>query len=249
MGRFIDTHYDNRKKLKLFNPVELHVELVGQTKLTGLDTWGDGVCTERTLDPMEIPGYVARMSHGSAGWPEANKKLTTKLLTFNPPHKTPFEFMQWVFKITGVSKVCLTQFDRNRVGIGFVQMSGRYMDRSDSGFIYNAYASKAWDTTDRCAVNALLTDSAHNEYCHTAYENAIQAGLSREDARRLLPVSQATGTYVYMNSSSLKQFFNERLRPATEWETRRLAQAMFDIVYYIAPNHFEQEHKLLQETL
>jgi len=256
MPRFIDIHAEKRKALNLFQAVEPCVELVGNTQMvTGGTAYPEigaiinGISEAAIVQPDEIPGFVARMSHGSTGDAEANVKLTKKLLEFNPPHKTPFEFMQWVFKITGVSKSCLTQFDRNRVGIGFVQMSGRYMDRSESGFVYTAYAEKEWDGAINSAKASLYRDSIHYESCVTAYNDARALDCTRQDARKNLPVSQATGTYVYMNSSSLKQFFNERLRPAAEWEIRRLAQMLFGIVYAIAPAHFEAEKLLLDGKL
>ena len=260
MARFIDIHAEKRKALNLFQAVEPCVELVGQTVFdlpdsdNPLQTKAGRIC-----EPDEIPGFVARMSHGSNGTPEENIALTKKLLTFNPPHATPFEFMQWVFKITGVSKSCLTQFDRNRIGIGFVQMSGRFMSRSESGFVYTAYAEKPWDLTgqnphlvpgqDKGAVvsaeEMLRDEEEHFQLCLKSYEHARIMGATKQDARKRLPVAMATGTYVHMNTRSLKTFFNERLRPAAEWEIRRLAQTMFDIVYNIAPAHFEFEKGLL----
>lgn len=126
MSRFIDVHAEKRKALKLFQAVEPCVELVGGTTVCPLALTpqhdaltGSKSYTEIVIQPDEIPGYAARMSHGSTGDAEANVKLTKKLLSFNPAHKTPFEFMQWIFKITGISKSCLTQMDRNRVGVGF----------------------------------------------------------------------------------------------------------------------------------
>lgn len=130
-------------------------------------------------------------------------------------------------------------------------MSGRYMDRSESGFVYNAYAEKEWDgvTTDNGeppywktlgAHQLLVRDAITYKAALQAYEHARQDNCTKQDARKHLPMAMATGTYVYWNSSSLMQYFNERLRPATEWEHRRVAQMMFDIVYNIAPAHFEK---------
>ncbi len=249
MARFIDIHAEQRKALNLFQSVEPCVQLEGYTSMARPEG-GE-------LSPDEIPGCVARMSHGSKGDKDSNIALTHKLLTFTPPHATPFEFMQWIFKITGVSKSCLTQFDRNRIGIGFVQMSGRFMSRSESGFVYTAYSEKPWQTDkphlipgqDKDAVvgaeEMLRDEEEHFEACLKAYEHARLMGATKQDARKRLPVAMASGTYVHMNTRSLKTFFNERLRPAAEWEIRRMAQMMFDIVYAIAPAHFEFEKGLL----
>lgn len=241
MPRFIDVHAEKRKALKLFQAVEPVVILAGATEMYSNES-------SQPTPPNEIPGFVARMSHGSTGTSEENEKLTKKLLTFNPPHATPFEFMQWIFKITGVSKSCLTQFDRNRIGIGFVQMSGRYMDSSQRGFVYTAYAEKEWDVVvdnKPPAISRLNHDSVHYEQCMRRYNQAREFGCTKQDARKNLPLAMATGTYVHMNSRSLKTFLNERLRPSAEWEIRRMAQMMLDIVYAIAPAHFEAEKEII----
>lgn len=255
MSRFIDVHAEKRKELKLFQAVEPKVDLIGITEMlrTGnFNHLGDDDYEAPVTDfvaPNEIPGFVARKSHGSTGTAADDEKLTKKLLAFNPAHKTPFEFMVWVFDITGVSKSCLTQFDRNRVGIGFVQMSGRFMDSSERGFVYTAFAEMPWEDKEtfsaRSASLCLQHEQKHFSDCLQAYEDARGCGQTKQDARKKLPLAMASGTYVYLNSSSLKTWFNERLRPATEWEHRRLAQMVFDIVYSIAPTHFEQEKELL----
>lgn len=259
MSRFVDVHAEKRKALSLFQAVEPCVELVGNTQIVR-DGYvfpdknaENGVSAkDGLLHPNEIPGYIARMSHASTGGAEANVKLTKKLIQFDPPHKTPFEFMQWIFKITGISKSCLTQMDRNRVGVGFVQMSGRYMDRSQSGFIYTAFAEKEWRGTEEGgddAFSSLLFEQDENRSNLEAYEKARNCyKMTKQDSRKRLPVAQATGTYVYWNSSSLRGFFNERLRPQAEWEIRRIAQMMFDIVYAIAPTHFEDIKKMLDHA-
>lgn len=251
MSRFIDIHADKRKALKLFQSVEPKVELVGRTYFDPSVSY-EGVI-EEDITPDEVPGFVARMSHQSTGSRTDNIKLTKNLLKFNPPHKTPFEFMTWVFRITGVSKSCLTQMDRNRVGVGFVQMSGRYMDSSERGFVYTAFAEKPWEIDgsdiEKSAVCGLMHEQLHFGVCLDAYKFARSNGQTKQDSRKKLPMSMATGTYVYYNSSALKGWFNERLRPQAEWEHIRVAQMVFDIVYSIAPAHFEAEKILLDGSL
>jgi len=245
MSRFIDIHAEKRKALNLFQAVEPCVKLL-PIKIYHEDTG-------KELEHDEIPGHVARMSHASTGTTEDNIGLTGRLQKFDPPHGTPLEFHPWLFKITGVSKSCLTQFDRNRIGIGFVQMSGRYMDSSERGFVYTAYSEQPFESDkgvfEKCASYALKKDEEHFQTCLKAYENARARGCTKQDARKNLPLAMATGTYVHLNSRSLKTFFNERLRPSAEWEIRKLAQMMFDIVYSIAPTHFVKEKSMLDGCL
>lgn len=214
-------------RIGLLNNCELDVQLVGKTEI--YDEHGNAFDSDR------VPGFVARMSHGSEGTEEADIRLTKNLLKMSPmPHDTPFEFMQWIFKITGVTKSCLTQFDRHRIGAGFVQMSSRYMDKSNSGFVYNTYDYLPEDIANEM----LLADAAFNAIALEQYNKRKGLGATKQDARKLLPVSMSTGTFVYLNSRSIRHFFKLRLDSHAEWEIRRMAKAMWDIVYSIAPAHF-----------
>lgn len=219
----------------LFNNCELDVQLIGKTEIR--DESGAAFSSDR------IPGFVARMSHGSEGTEDADIRLTKNLLKMSPmPHDTPFEFMQWIFKITGVTKSCLTQFDRHRIGAGFVQMSSRYMDKSNSGFVYNTYDY----ASENDVKDLYAADAAFNSLALEQYNQRRSAGATKQDARKLLPVSMATGTFVYLNSRSIRHFFKLRLDSHAEWEIRRMAKAMWDIVYAIAPAHFSD---LVEEEL
>ena len=228
-----------RDDLKLFQPIEPLVELLAVPMM------GETDIVEHLLDPSKgpiimsperIPGYVARMSHQTESSPEGDIKLNRNLLKMSPvPHKGPFEFCFWTFRITGVSKSCLTQFDRARVGIGFVQMSGRYIDRNKTGFIYNIY-----DYIEEKTVRELLiADSRFYEMSMDIYNDRLTFGVTKQDARKCLPVSFATGTYVHMNSTSLRNLFQLRLDSHAEWEIRRMCRMMWSKCITVAPSHFE----------
>lgn len=188
------------------------------------------------ITPDRIPGHVASMSHMSEKTPEGEVKLTKNLLKMKPvPHLGPFEFMQWVFKIQGVSKSCLTQFDRHRIGAGFVQMSKRYMDANRTGYVYETLGY----LDDIVVVEDLLNASAaHSKASDELYNYFISKGATKEDARKRLPVNMATGTWVHLNTTSLRHFFTLRLDSHAEWEIRRMANLMYTSAQKIAPAHF-----------
>lgn len=218
---------------ELYKQVEPQVELIGRTVMREkciVDNPGSQV-----VEPDAIPGHTARMSYQSTGTPDKDVKLTKSLLNMKPvAHTGPFENMQWVWRITGISKSCMTQFDRHRIGMGFVQMSGRYMNRNQTGFIYNTY-----DYLDEDIAKDLLKDeSALNETAMNIYNYAITKGATKQDARKSLPVSFATGTIVHMNSQSMRNFFKLRLDSHAEWEIRRMANMMLEKAMKVAPAHF-----------
>lgn len=213
----------------LYKNVEPDVELVGHTSIWDTEE-------VNAIHPDRIPGYIARMSHQSEGTKVDDVRLTKSLLNMKPvPHTTPFEFMVWVFKITGVSKSCLTQFDRHRIA-SFVQMSKRYMDANKTGFVYNTYDY----IKDEHRVRLLLEEfSLLNKTVSEMYNRHRELGSTKEDARKAYPINMSTGTYVIMNTVSIRNFFNLRLDKHAEWEIRRMAKLMWDKCVSKAPAHFQ----------
>ena len=63
--------------------------------------------------------------------------------------------------------------------------------------------------------------------------------IHKEDARFVIPVSTATERSWWINVRALRDFFRLRLAKDAEWEIRRLAQMMFNIVYPLLPSLFE----------
>ena len=222
----------------LYKNVEPKVELLGvtamfETELDLLEFLHGNSFT--SLAPDRIPGHVAALSHMSEKTPEGEVKLTKNLLKMTPvPHLGPFEFMQWIFKIQGITKSCVTQFDRHRVGAGFVQMSKRYMDANRTGYVYETlgYLEEA------VVVDLLDSSAAHNKASDELYNRFILKGATKEDARKRLPVSMATGTWVHLNTASLRHFFTLRLDSHAEWEIRRMANVMYKSAMQVAPAHF-----------
>lgn len=229
----------------LYKNVEPTVELVGmmcmweeEKKLRSfLKAMSEVAITTDTPLPMmpdRIPGFVASMSHASEKNAEGQAILTKNLLKMKPiPHTGPLEFMVWAWRITGITKSCMTQFDRHRIA-GFVQLSGRYIDRSKTGFVYNN-----WDyLEEEVAKKALAIEEEHNKFSDWKYENLKALGATKQDARKRLPVAMATGTYVYMNTVAIRNFFSLRLDSHAEWEIRRMGKRMYDTCLDVAPAQF-----------
>lgn len=207
--------------MELYKQVEPKVKLIGTT-----------VMFEEN-DINTLPGRMARKSYSSKG---DDEKLTKRLLKSDPQHTTPFEFANWVFEIDGISRACMMQLDRHRHA-SFVQFSSRYVNSTEQGYVYNLYSYM----TPEEAESRLSRDSEHNERCENAYKTAIISGVNKQDARKLLPVSKATGTVMSMNSLALRNLFKLRLDKHAEWEIRRMTRMMYDIVKKIAPLHFDEK--------
>ena len=262
MKYFDDKHYELRQELQLYKNVEPCVQLLdpmnGQVLIEcGAYTQGIEIRAELSSFTRKsfdgFPGAMARMSRDGKGNVDANIELTKQLLTYKPtPHITPFDFATWIWRVTGISKSCMTQLDRTRIGASFVQQSGRYMDRSQSGFVYNTYNYLDEDE----AREKLLRRSAIFQTIFEEYAADIQDVTERkeaekldpslpkiskyllEDARDILPVKQATASHIMFNSTALRRLFTTRLHRAAESEIQRLMGYIHLICDYVAPSHF-----------
>jgi thymidylate synthase ThyX len=63
--------------------------------------------------------------------------------------------------------------------------------------------------------------------------------MHKEDARFVIPVSTATERSWWINMRAFRDFLRLRLAPDAEWEIRRLAQIMFNMVYPLMPSLLE----------
>ncbi|OGX23126.1 MAG: thymidylate synthase, flavin-dependent, partial [Omnitrophica WOR_2 bacterium RBG_13_44_8] len=72
----------------------------------------------------------------------------------------------------------------------------------------------------------------------TAYNKLISNGVSREDARYVLPNASTTKIIVTMNARELLHFFELRTCLRAQWEIRGLAKKMLLLVRDICPTIF-----------
>ena len=159
--------------------------------------------------------------------------LNKKLLKLK--HDTPFEVIQYVFEVNGISKAAGSQISRHRTGQGHISLSRRYTQQQPK-FVYPTLSyMKNEDEVD--ATYKLMSGACENAY--RAYKFLIDTGAKKQDARLIMPVSVATSRKWWINARALRDFFRLRLDPAAEEEIRRLAFMLLDIVYATTPSLFE----------
>jgi flavin-dependent thymidylate synthase len=69
------------------------------------------------------------------------------------------------------------------------------------------------------------------------------SGISRADARVLLPNAAATQIVITVNLRSLRHFFETRCAADAQWEIRNMAKELLKISYHVVPAVFEDLHK------
>ncbi|MGD9818803.1 MAG: FAD-dependent thymidylate synthase [Desulfomonilaceae bacterium] len=185
-----------------------------------------------------MPAWSAAISYGSreklAG--DRNKQISLNRKLIELGHHTPLESIQFNFHVAGISKACGAQLSRHRIGQGHVSSSRRFQSQGMS-FVYPLLA---YIRNEAEAAAALKVISDVNQKAFEVYEKLREeAKLHKEDARRIIPVASSQERIWWVNARALRDFFRLRLPRDAEWEIRRLAIMIFNIVNGVAPSLFE----------
>ncbi len=146
---------------------------------------------------------------------------------------SPFEHVSFTFEAS-VSRVTLAQWTRHRVGWSYSVRSQRVTDASREAMV--------WPETVERLIEAQTPLGAavhrHVEASRGLYEELRAAGVTREDARYILPQGVATHLFATCNITSLRHFAQERLRGG-QWEIRWLAREMVRQAHAVCPVGFD----------
>lgn len=140
----------------------------------------------------------------------------------NIMHKTCLEHVSFTFKIK-LSRVAWAQLLEYRMQSHTAQSHRRTKV---------SQADLHWYIPGSIRRNEKLLNK-YKELCYDIYnfyEDMIRAGVPKEDARYILPMSTQITALWTLNLSSLVHFLRERLSPHAQDEIRSLAQAVYSIV-------------------
>lgn len=174
----------------------------------------------------------ARVSFGGTSKGEERDKGLIKYL-LEHRHHTPFEHCYFQFHVCCPIYVA-RQWMRHRWG-SFNEVSARYTQVKDEFYIpcvfrgqdtKNKQGSVEADL-DNEALRKIYEDSVEASYA--AYNKLIEAGVSREMARGVLPVCQYTQFYWSVNARSLLNFLQLRQDGHAQYEIRVYADAIAQI--------------------
>lgn len=145
-------------------------------------------------------------------------------------HLSPFEHVSFTFGLDGLSRVCTHQLVRHRMA-SYSQQSQRYvsMERAECvvppSIENNEKMSKSYSDLIKKA--------------HELYLDMVGNGISKEDARYILPHSWQTRITLTMNARELHHFFRLRTCKRSQWEIREIARDMLRLVRKVAPLSFD----------
>lgn len=191
---------------------------------------------EHTPEPERVVAMAARLCYSSSGAEELAEKMTDeqveKLLAkiLRMGHASTMEHVSFTFGIEGVSRVLTHQLVRHRLA-SYSQQSQRYVAEHDFEYILPPSIEEKPKARERFE---LLMSKIRQ-----TYDELIDMGVPREDARYVLANATETKIVVTMNARSLMHFFNLRCCNRAQWEIRELAYKMLDQVKKVAPLLFK----------
>ena len=138
--------------------------------------------------------------------------------------------LAYTFAVEKISRACSHQLIRHRVA-SFSQQSQRYITVKR--------------LNERVVKPPTVVDSETTEFdelvekASEAYQNLVESGVPREDARFVLPNATETSLLMTMDGAALFHFFGLRCCNRAQWEIRRLADAMLAQCRDAEPEVFE----------
>ena len=193
---------------------------------------------------IEISARLCYMSFGRGRKDIAD--FINNLLTFRDG--SVFEHVNYGFVFTGVSRSLTHELVRHRAGFAYSQRSQRYVDESQGSFVIPpALVQQDAESGEAGAILKRATEAASASYKELVA--ALERSLSRDSfssdterrkavrqaARAVLPNATETKIFATANVRAWRHFVEMRASPYADWEIRRLAIAVLQILQREAP--------------
>ena len=186
---------------------------------------------------------AARVSFGKSKdiFDEKDAKLIKYLVEHK--HTAPFRHPQLQFRIECPIFV-ERQLFKHQVGLSANSISGRYVDFSDNYFIFNklrrqSKSSKQGSEGELDRQDLLDKMKGLVSEASSLYKELCESGVAKEQARAILPLCLET-QFIWTGSLlAYIHFWNLRLKPDTQAETREVATEMLGLVKNIEGNPFK----------
>jgi thymidylate synthase (FAD) len=193
---------------------------------------------------QDLIAFCAKVSNPSA---QINSATSEKLLNYLVKHQhwSPFEMVSACLEIETTRDIA-HQIVRHR-SFSFQEFSQRYADPKEMGDMFEYAEARLQDTKNR--QNSIPTENVQliHEWIDVqdeviaatkkAYEWAIENGIAKEQARKVLPEG-LTKTRLYMNGTirSWIHYIDLRGSNGTQLEHMQVAHACAEAIAKIFPN-------------
>lgn len=198
---------------------------------------------------------VARVSYDKKADNYTNEQ-NIKLIRYlwNHKHSSPFRHPQFQFRIECPIYV-ERQLFKHQVGISINSISGRYVDFSDSYDTISEWRKQSKNSkqgSEGKVDNQLACKKIEAKVidtCKQAYSLLLDLGVSKEQARTILPLNLNTS---FIWTGSLLAFMHMcslRLKPDAQVETREVVNAMLTAIGEIPGSPFKNVLEVIDSEL
>ena len=205
-----------------------------------------------TLGDDSTPVNAARVSFGGRSDKFENKDRKLSKFLIKHKHFSPFRHQHCMFIIKAPEFV-MRQWYKHVVGIettsnhptkdhAWNEISGRYVPYDE---FYEPTEFRKQSEDNKQASEGELDDlqqkrmtQIYNEYMRhveMTYERMVDAGMAKEQARIVLPLSQYTLVYWTASFQSIMNFIELRDEPTAQWEIQEYARALKLIMLGLFP--------------
>lgn len=160
-------------------------------------------------------------------------------------HGSVLEHAVWTLLFEGVSRSLTHELIRHRAGFGFSQLSQRYVDESNIGFVLPPEIDEGTHAFEVWTKSCERSKADYQELLAAMIEQVGESGTAtmrkkraRQAARAVLPNCAETKILVTGNARAWRHFCEMRGSPTADVEIRRLAVATLSFLREEAPHIF-----------
>jgi flavin-dependent thymidylate synthase len=159
------------------------------------------------------------------GWPP--ERIADELEYISKTIRSSWEFVDYTFQITGVSRAFTHQFVRTRTG-SYAQQSQRSVDLS-AGFDVLTPESVTGEPNRKRVWELAM------QHVWSAYADLRKMGVPTEDARGVIPTNVSTNIIAKFNLRTMADLAGKRDNPRAQGEYARVFQWMAKAVLEVHP--------------
>jgi thymidylate synthase (FAD) len=229
-----------------------HVQ-IGKSSVSLIDC-SPRICPEgRTCDYAIIRSARASYDQGLKTIKEDNALLNYLMRNH---HTSPFEFVTFTFRIECPIFVA-RQLMRHRT-FSFNEKSLRYVEAQEDEFYIpdvlrkqDSNISNQSSSETETVNNPELIDKYNEcvQSCYKLYKTMISAGVCREQARMVLPLSTMTTIYAQNDLNNLLKFLQLRMDIHAQAEIRWIAKAIYDLIQPLVPQTMQAYNDYIINTI
>lgn len=226
----------------------------GSEKLKKIDLYGDEIGTVEYVDHMGTDLTIVNSARVSFGkHKDKIDKKDKNLIKYLVDHKhtSTFEHNVVTFRFT-VPLFIRSQHHRHRTW-SYNEISRRYTDENFKFYEPKKFRTQHKNNRQSSNLNELIdptvmyTDATHDEVKASEaiilhheksielYNDLVNSGVCREQARGVLPQNLYTEYYGTVNLSNLLKFIDLRIHEGAQWEISQVANACLEIALDLWP--------------